>query len=296
MSTKPTHRAPDEQSNRPPGDQLLKLTCFNFLAGLVYGSIFFAPDLASSHNPVDRFSRLGFALSGGGMTLSVICLVIGLLVRQPWSWRLAVGTQAVAVACQLFLAMLPLYVVGTRSGDELTVLASLVVSAVAMIPIIVSLLGLFYLMRPNVGALFHVESSIQSNRSAGVQLLILTLLNLLAALELVSSHDRDDRFAALGAALSRGGMTLFAICLAIGLFVSQPWSWRLAVGTQAVSVACQLFSAAMLALYMTETASGEAAYSVLGGLLILIPIIVSLVGLFYLIRPNVIALFHAMPP
>jgi hypothetical protein len=156
MSTKPAHRGPDAHSNRSAGDQLPILTFFNLFAALGCGYLFYT--VASSPAPYDKLAALAAALCGGGMTLSAICLAIGLLVRQPWSWRLAVGTQAVAVACQLFWAMLPLYWAATEAEDGLRLFGGLVFDALLMIPLLVfSLVGLFYLMRRNVRALFHAE-------------------------------------------------------------------------------------------------------------------------------------------
>ncbi len=157
MSTKPDDRAPDAQNNWGVGIPLL--ISFNLLAGLGTGLPLL--HLLSSHHREDRILALSGAVSGGGMELSAICLAIGLMVRRPWNWRVAVGAQAVAVACQLFPAMLGLYLAGTVSGDWkwLGVIGGLLVFAVAMIPVLVSCVGLFYLMRPRVRARFHPESS-----------------------------------------------------------------------------------------------------------------------------------------
>src|SRR5436305_1968298 len=104
MSTQPDDRAPDAPNNGSVG--VLLLAAFNLLAGLGCGLPLL--HLFSSHHREDRLLALGGAVSGGGTELSALCLAVGLLVRRPRGWRVAVGAQAVAVACQLFPAMLGL--------------------------------------------------------------------------------------------------------------------------------------------------------------------------------------------
>jgi|GEM_PF-6066910 len=85
---------------------------------------------------------------------------ICLLLRRPWSWRIAAGAQLLAGGTQLILAGIGLSLTDrarVQGGDwaGFAVLAGQIVFSAALFPALVSLAGFLYLRHPRVRATFE---------------------------------------------------------------------------------------------------------------------------------------------
>ena len=131
------------------------LAAFNLLGAAGCGCV----SAQSAQSPVasDKLLSAGSLL----VTMAMLSAGLGLLVRRPWGWRIAVGAQLFAAGTQLFLASIGWSLANTahaKGGDWVGfgVLAGQIIFIAGLLPAIVSVAGFFYLRRPLVRAAFHV--------------------------------------------------------------------------------------------------------------------------------------------